>query len=168
MTLSRIILVVLLPFLVACKLLPEGQDQPPKPKTEQTDLAVDALVNGDAAAAAAKVRPKPRPAPETQGATVEESAAAPSDAEPVAEPAAPKTKAQITCEKQGGNWDDAGKTGAKACFKRTRDAGKQCRKQSNCESVCLARSGTCAPVKPLFGCNEILQDDGRRVTLCVD
>ena len=32
----------------------------------------------------------------------------------------------------------------------------------------LARSGTCAPITPMFGCNDILQDDGREVTLCLD
>lgn len=164
MTLSRFIFVMLLPLLMACKLLPEGQDQPPQNSAALTELATDALSRP----AAAKVRPKPRPPAPLQDVLDGEIAAASAAELPVVDPVAQKTKAQVICEKQGGNWDDAGKTGAKACFKRTRDAGKQCRKQSTCESVCLARSGTCAPVKPLFGCNDILQDDGRRVTLCVD
>lgn len=164
MTPSRLIFIVLLPFLVACKLLPEGQDQPPQNSAAQPEAATDTLSQP----AAAKVRPKPRPSAPSQAALDGEVAAASATEVPMVDPVAVKTKAQVTCEKQGGNWDEAGKTGAKACFKRTRDAGKQCRKQSTCESVCLARSGTCAPVKPLFGCNDILQDDGTRVTLCVD
>ena len=84
------------------------------------------------------------------------------------EPVLVKLKEQLTCEKRGGTWGKAGKSGGKTCIKRTRDAGKQCTKQSSCDGVCLARSGTCAPVTPLFGCNEILQNDGSRVTLCVD
>jgi len=167
MTFSRFSLLLLLPLLVACKLLPEGQDQPPKSSTEQTEITLDAKVDGDAPAAA-KVRPKPRPAIAPEDTNAAGIAAAASTTLPAVEPTDTKTKAQVACEKKGGTWDVAGKSGAKTCFKRTRDAGKQCRKQSNCESVCLARSGTCAPIKPLFGCNEILQDDGRRVTLCVD
>jgi hypothetical protein len=46
--------------------------------------------------------------------------------------------------------------------------GKACTRQSQCEGYCLARSGTCAPITPMFGCNDILQDDGREVTLCLD
>jgi hypothetical protein len=34
--------------------------------------------------------------------------------------------------------------------------------------MCLARSGTCAPIMPLFGCNEVLDKQGRRVTLCIE
>lgn len=53
------------------------------------------------------------------------------------------------------------------CVNPTRDAGKACRRGSDCEGLCLARSFTCAPYDPLFGCNEILQDDGSRVTYCL-
>jgi hypothetical protein len=55
-----------------------------------------------------------------------------------------------------------------ACVTLTRDGGKACTRQSQCEGYCLARSGTCAPITPMFGCNDILQDDGREVTLCLD
>lgn len=164
MTPIRFIFVVLLPLLVGCKLLPEAQVQPTQSSSAQTELATDVLPQP----AAAKIRPKPRPPAPSQAVVDGEVASVSATEAPVVDPVDRKTKAQVTCEKQGGNWDEAGKTGAKTCFKRTGDAGKQCRKQSTCESVCLARSGTCAPVKPLFGCNDILQDDGSRVTLCVD
>ena len=32
--------------------------------------------------------------------------------------------------------------------------------KASARALCLARSQTCAPFKPLFGCNEILQDNG--------
>ena len=79
-----------------------------------------------------------------------------------------KSAARIACEKKGDLWAKAGNSSAHTCVKRTRDNGKRCTRGTQCEGLCLARSGTCAPFTPLFGCNEILQDDGRRVTLCLD
>ena len=101
----------------------------------------------------------------------------PAKAEPIpapAEPAAPAEKAppkppeQLLCEGGGGLWSEAGLEGIKTCVQRTRDAGKSCKRESDCEGLCLARSRSCAPIKPLFGCNDILQADGRQVTLCID
>ena len=109
--------------------------------------------------------PRPKPRPDTasvqpQGQSVPDAVTAP--------PPEPKSAAQIACEKHGSVWGVAGKSGGKTCITRTRDSGKECRRESDCEGLCLARSRTCAPVKPLFGCNDILQDDGREVTLCID
>jgi len=84
-----------------------------------------------------------------------------------AAPPAPKSEAQLACEKQKGRWTEAGGE-RMACVFQTRDGGKSCRKETDCDGLCLARSGTCAPIKPLFGCNAILQADGRQVTLCID
>jgi hypothetical protein len=171
MRVGRIILALMLPLIVACKILPSALGEPPSPISGQDGIAETALADGDGQSAGAGVRPKPRPTPITQD---DEAAVAPIiDAPPPrgvapVEPVAQKSKEQITCEKRGGNWGNVGKSNLKTCIKRTKDAGKQCRKQSDCESVCLARSGTCAPVKPLFGCNEIFQKDGSRVTLCID
>ena len=75
---------------------------------------------------------------------------------------------RLACLKQGGSFGPVGGGGSLACVRPTHDSGKQCTRETDCESRCLARSGTCAPLTPLFGCNEILQADGRRVTLCVD
>ena len=55
-----------------------------------------------------------------------------------------------------------------ALLVRTRDGGKSCKRERDCEGLCLARSRTCAPIQPLFGCNDILQDNGVMVTLCID
>jgi hypothetical protein len=108
-------------------------------------------------------RPRPRPARAAPPAADEVAV-------PVAAPAVPeaaKTPGQIACEKKKGIWSKAGKGGF-SCISKTRDAGKECKKAKDCEGLCLARSGSCAPFKPLFGCNEILDDMGRRMTLCID
>lgn len=112
--------------------------------------------------------PEATPAP---AAGAQEPAPPPKSVPPPPAPAPPpeaKSAAQLACEKQGGMWTATGMAAMKSCIKRTRDAGKQCRRESDCDGVCLARSRTCAPVKPLFGCNPILQDDGREVVLCLD
>ena len=72
------------------------------------------------------------------------------------------------CTRSGGQMVNAGITNAKVCLRDMPDSGKQCRKAGDCQGDCLARSGTCAPVKPLFGCNEILMDNGQRAVLCRD
>lgn len=99
----------------------------------------------------------------------------PTDVKPEAAPAEAPEEVVVElspeaakCAKTGGTWSGVGKSGGKACVKPTRDSGKTCSKQTQCEGLCLARSGTCAPITPMFGCNEILQADGRRVTLCID
>lgn len=160
------IIALLLPLVVACKLVPQATDLPPPTVQDQSATTMDG-----GAVANTGVRPKPRP---TKLAVAPKAEAKPAAAAPVpdqtvpVDPVAQKSDEQIICEKRGGNWDSAGKSKFKTCIKVTRDSGKQCRKKGDCESECLARSNTCAPVKPLFGCNEILQKDGSRVTLCID
>ena len=83
-------------------------------------------------------------------------------------PVTPKSEMQLVCEKKGGKWARIGKGDKRACVHQTKDSGKRCERESQCDGVCLARSGTCSPFKPLYGCNEILQDNGARVTLCLD
>jgi hypothetical protein len=142
--------------------------------------------------AAPEAAPEGVPDPTLRAATLDDVPTAPTDpaartetaaAEPVVEkaptaeellsqtpevPEAQKTALQRTCEKQGGVFAATGQGNARSCVKRTRDAGKACRRESDCDGVCLARSRSCAPLKPLFGCNEILQNDGRQVRLCID
>lgn len=85
-----------------------------------------------------------------------------------APPPPPPSAAELACTKSGGQWAGAGGKSLFSCVHLTKDSGKQCSKATQCEGLCLARSGTCAPVVPLFGCNEIFQDNGARVTLCID
>ena len=167
MRIAGLILAVLLPLIAGCKILPQGAVQPPLTAVGQDGNVVADQPEDRRAGTAASLRPKARPAAlEPIGAPEGDAAF---QAEVVApDPVSVKSKDQITCEKRRGNWTNAGKSSIKTCIQRTRDAGKQCRKQGDCSSACLARSGTCAPVKPLFGCNEILQKDGSRATLCID
>ena len=83
-------------------------------------------------------------------------------------PPAPKSRSQIACEKGRGAWVAAGTTGTMSCQTPQRDGGQQCTRDSDCDGQCLARSQTCAPFAPLFGCNDVLQDNGQRVTLCIE
>jgi hypothetical protein len=55
-----------------------------------------------------------------------------------------------------------------SCIRQTRDGGKQCDSKTDCQGECLARSRTCAPIQPLFGCNAVLMDNGAEVSLCID
>ncbi|MDP3342732.1 hypothetical protein [Frigidibacter sp.] len=108
-------------------------------------------------------------------ATVAPAAAA---AEPAADIAAPEaapvippalSAAAAACAKIGGRYAPRG-TGSSsyACFTTPRDAGKSCNKAGDCSTACLARSLSCAPLQPLFGCHEVLTDRGQRVTQCLD
>jgi|JI10StandDraft_1071094.scaffolds.fasta_scaffold78004_3 hypothetical protein len=102
---------------------------------------------------------EPAPQPDLGEAATDPAAAT--------EPVPAKSEKQLACEKKKGRWVS---TGGKAhtCVFTTKDANKHCTRESQCEGACLARSGTCSPVKPLLGCNEILQDNGARVTLCIE
>ncbi|MDZ4096879.1 MAG: hypothetical protein U1D35_18450 [Paracoccaceae bacterium] len=178
---------LLMMMLAACQLaLPGSGAKPPAAATIRGDAITTTSLDApgssgpdsattttgpqpDGTATADTPRPKPRPEPKPR----------PGQAQPAAEPTPPvvaqpaipeplKSAAQIVCERKGGRYANAGKSGAKTCIRQTRDAGKQCRKAGDCEGACLARSQSCAPITPLFGCNDILQNDGRQVTLCID
>lgn len=139
------------------------------------EVTVSALPGPPGAAAAAPAATaKPTGAPPANPTKPAAAQPAPADTakateKPVEEaaPPPPLTPEQAACQKKGGKWAKVGR-GGETCVQTTRDAGKQCRKASQCEGLCLARSGTCAPIKPLFGCNDILQNDGSKVTLCID
>jgi hypothetical protein len=144
-------------------------DAPPgeaNPKTPAPEVAA-----GGTDVAAPQTGPEASPVadkPEdVAGATVEATEPAPKpDLTDI--PVTPKSEKQLACEKKKGRWAKVGKGDARACVFQTKDSGKRCERESQCDSVCLARSGTCAPFKPMYGCNEILQDNGARVTLCLD
>lgn len=161
-----------------------GKDEPAAPKggpvlgdaITVTSLDAPALTtpsvqtvppaSAQAAATVPVAGPQSAPPPEPVAAP-EPGAAAPTETAPEPPPA-PKSAMQLACEAKGGKWGKAGATTAMTCFKPTRDAGKSCRRESDCSTLCLARSRSCAPVTPLFGCHPVLQNDGREVTLCTD
>lgn len=145
--------------------MPSAMAQPGQPAfagpvAGQVDASLDAMT-------AAEAKAKAKPAAADAGAKVQPAAVEPPP-EAAVEAAPPQSPEAVKCLKQGGLWAAAGKTGAKTCVKRTKDAGKSCTKETQCEGYCLARSRSCAPIKPMFGCNDILQADGREVTLCLD
>lgn len=72
------------------------------------------------------------------------------------------------CETRGGRFAPGPGGGGYFCFRTPSDAGKMCRRASDCSTACLAQSRTCAPISPLLGCQKILQDDGSTVTQCVN
>lgn len=123
-------------------------------------------LDAPAAAAAPGIRPKPRPVVAAAAVDVPPEPTPKPTPEPPA--AAPVSLEERACVRSRGQWVHLGRTSLRTCVRQTTDSGKRCTRESQCQGLCLARSGTCAPVVPLFGCNEILQDDGRRVTLCID
>lgn len=156
----RMILMLGVVMLAACQMA-----APARPSAGP--VPVPAPIVGDIVAAADIPRaddPLADLAPVTAPVTDAPVETAPEDVVPEAD----KTPEQITCERRGGRWSRIGDTQSRTCVQRTRDAGKQCRRDRDCDGVCLARSGTCAPVTPLFGCNEVMQDDGRRMTQCLE
>lgn len=76
--------------------------------------------------------------------------------------------AEAACVADGGRWGQGGAAQQFVCYQDTRDANKSCSAQSDCSTFCLARSRTCAPVTPFFGCHEILTDRGLPATICID
>jgi hypothetical protein len=124
-------------------------------------------------AADAAADPVPAPIPDagttpadTKDAATATDPGAPAEAETEVL-ADPKSDQQLACERKRGRWVTA-VGNSKACVFPTRDSGKRCERESQCEGLCLARSGTCSPEKPLYGCNDVFQDNGARVTLCLE
>lgn len=149
-----------------------GQDPAPllePPPSGFVDASEDAIKAAEAMTAPAKGATDPDPAKAKTETSADATKATAADAAAKdTPPAEPQSPAEAKCLKSGGTWATAGKGDAKSCVRATRDAGKACTRQTQCEGLCLARSGTCAPITPLFGCNDIFQADGRRVTLCLD
>ena len=76
--------------------------------------------------------------------------------------------ARQQCDRDGGRWALAPGKVTYVCYKELRDAGKLCRASSDCEGICLARSRTCSPIEPFYGCHEVLTNGGGQQTLCVE
>jgi hypothetical protein len=188
---------LLLPLLTALALsgcvLPNGTDNVGETSSAAPgEIEASALPDPGTADAAATTsdatKPKARPVSEPTAASVAGAGAKsgpptqaatdaavpkPAAAEELAPPeqAAPevvKTPGQIACEKGGGRFVKAGQSASLTCVRPTRDGGKRCSKAGDCKGVCLARSGTCSPFTPVFGCQEILQEDGLRITECIE
>lgn len=186
-------LVLALPLLAACQLSLPGRDRaaeaaptpvmgeaittttldapaatpaaPTTPEAAATPAAAAALPATATMTSAPPSRPA-KAAPDQTAAQTATTAPAPLP-EPLATPA-PKSDAQIACEKSKGLWTRTGQGNIMACIRKTRDSGKTCDSKSDCQGECLARSRTCAPFRPMFGCNAVLNTNGAEVTLCLD
>ncbi len=89
--------------------------------------------------------------------------------EPPQPPAGGLTGAErAECLDHGGTIGRGGLMPGDICFRPTPDAGKSCRKASDCSGVCLSDSRTCSKTTPQLGCFEYLDAEGRTVGLCVD
>lgn len=75
---------------------------------------------------------------------------------------------KAACVERGGRWGSGGLAGGMVCYTTTPDAGKACSAASDCAGLCLARSRSCAPVTPVFGCNAVLTGNGTEATICID
>lgn len=164
---------VLALFLTGCTLaLPQAKaPAQANPITgDAVEMTTLAAPPGAGQAVAGKAGPAPVAAVKVDAGKVDP--AKPPPAKPLPAPEVvekpPLSPEELACNKKGGTWSGAGFAGAKACVKLTRDGGKSCKREKDCEGYCLAKSKTCAPVTPMFGCNEIVQDNGMVVTLCID
>lgn len=82
-------------------------------------------------------------------------------------PAESLARSRAQCEAAGGRYMGQ-KGGAMLCFHTPPDAGKSCTRSTQCTAGCLAKSQTCAPITPLIGCQQLLDNEGRLVTQCVN
>jgi hypothetical protein len=169
----RAVLPALLSLLLAACLA--APDRAAEPAQEITVTALgDALSAAPAAPAAADEAAPPAAveasAPledsETAAAAVPEPAevTAGTQAGPPPVPLALTAGARACAARGGTLRPRAG--GLWACIRTTRDGGRTCATATACEGECLARSRTCAPFEPLFGCHEVLDQAGRPQTLC--
>jgi len=68
----------------------------------------------------------------------------------------------------GGRIVHGGMSGLPLCVRPTGDAGQSCTQISDCEGYCLAKTNSCAPEAPMYGCFEVLLAPGDPVTVCLD
>ena len=165
--------VLALALLTACQVTsPEGPDVTATSAFATDEISTSTLdaapIENPSGVAPNADTPRPKPRPETAEQQTSADPAPDPEAATPQPPEGPKSAEQVLCERTGGQWAVAGSSGAYSCVKLTKDGGKICTKEGDCQGMCLARSGTCAPLMPLFGCNEVLDKEGRRVTLCID
>lgn len=171
--LLTLVLLLGLPVLAGCQLaVPErAETTGPETRPEANLITGGAIevtsLDAPATTQAPPVAAPPATVPVAQTAAPQTAIPQTADTAPEV-PAIPVSPQALECLSTGGTWGRVMGTIGYSCFRPTRDAGKSCRRQTDCETECLARSRTCAPITPMFGCNTVLQADGREVTLCID
>ncbi len=141
--------------------VPQSSIAPPIANTPSADSAAPTPADIGAAAKAALQKGGGQTGQQAAGGDTLPSAA--TKVQP--QPSSPE---EAACLNQGGRWGRAGNTSAMACFRPAKDAGKSCNIESDCTSQCLARSRSCAPFWPIFGCTEVIQNNGAVVNLCLE
>jgi hypothetical protein len=135
-----------------------------------TEAAVVTSLDAPAAASAPVAQAQKAEAAAAATAEAPRMSAAARAAETPAAPPPPeavKSPSQIACGKTGGRFAKAGNSTTFVCARETRVGGKSCRRETDCEGLCLARSRSCSPITPVLGCQESPTQDGLRVTECV-
>jgi len=135
-----------------------------------TEAAVVTSLDAPAAASAPLAQAQKAEAAAAATAEAPRMSAAARAAETPAAPPPPeavKSPSQIACEKTGGRFAKAGNSTTFVCARETRVGCKSCRRETDCEGLCLARSRSCSPITPVLGCQESPTQDGLRVTECV-
>ncbi|MEZ5751174.1 MAG: hypothetical protein R3D60_04135 [Paracoccaceae bacterium] len=168
--LFRTLPALLLAALVAGACVPAGAG-PDAPLTETVlPPPPDAETASTDAQDAVEAETAPEAPPEAVAEATPEPVTPAEPAAPLPPPDPPMLAQQrAACAREGGELlSRGGRQGIYYCAHRTRDAGQRCDEASDCEGICLARSGTCAPLRPLFGCQEVFTDPGRRETLCME
>jgi hypothetical protein len=135
-------------------LLPTQAETPPPAALEETVESAPQEETQEETEEAAPEAPPPEPLP----------AAAPVEIDPANTDLLDSDR--VICEAKGGRWSRAG--GGFTCITPTADANNQCRAAADCEGYCLARSGTCAPFTPLYGCHDIIAPSGGMQTVCIN
>ncbi|MFN7224723.1 MAG: hypothetical protein ACK4MS_11945 [Paracoccaceae bacterium] len=172
-----LVILALLMAVTGCQLALPGQG-----KATDIAQASENPIVGDGIAVTSLDAPAAAPQPVAQGqvdpvgstetkAEPDPRAAAKADTPAAAAPVPPatlKTAAHLACEKRGGRWSVAGGGSAAFCQIPTKDAGKSCTKSNDCSGYCLEKSRTCAPVTPMLGCHDILNETGRMLTQCIN
>lgn len=72
------------------------------------------------------------------------------------------------CERQKGRFGLSPNGVTYICFKTMSDANQTCTTGRDCQGLCLARSRTCSPIDPFYGCHEVISSSGVRQTLCTE
>ncbi|MEM8630566.1 MAG: hypothetical protein AAGF74_04970 [Pseudomonadota bacterium] len=76
--------------------------------------------------------------------------------------------ARAACEAGGGRFGAGGLPNTQVCYTPFPDANEPCESADDCQGFCLARSRSCSPVEPVFGCIETLTSRGAESTVCFE
>lgn len=152
-------------LLAACQMQAGTEGRAPSGVSALAEDVIEVTPLGAALPTAPGVAP-PEVAPPTEAAALP---TAPAEVTPEVAPPTERgvvTPEEAACQRGCGQWAKVGAAG-RICLRQTRQGGKSCEKKSDCKGECLAQSGTCAPISPLMGCNDVLDDEGRRMTQCL-